>query len=79
MFLFNMFEKIVKKGIEYFLIEVQKDENQKLIKTYLVDTTICYILEKLSPYIMITFTIFILLLLLTISIMVLLLKNKTTL
>ena len=71
-----MFDKIVKKSIEYVLIELQKDENQKIIKTYLVDSTICYILEKLSPYIMITFTIFVLLLLLMISIMVLLLKNK---
>jgi len=70
-----MINQLIQKIIQYFLIEIRKDENQDVFKTYVVDTTICYILEKLSPYIMIIFIIFILLLLLMICIIILLLKK----
>ncbi len=67
--------KIVNEILDYFILEIKKDENKEKIKIYLVDPTICYILDRLYPYIFITATIFIILLLIVIMILLLVIKS----
>lgn len=71
-----MLNEVIEKALEYVMIELKKEKNQDFLKTHVLDTTIHYILEKLSPYIIMTMTIFILILLLTISIIILILSKK---
>lgn len=73
-----MINKLVKNTIDSILAEIQKEENQDILKIYVLDTSVCYILDKLFPYLIIICIIFILLVLLMISILVLLINKQTT-
>tara|TARA_B110000977_G_C11078894_1_gene492216 strand:- start:3534 stop:3758 length:225 start_codon:yes stop_codon:yes gene_type:complete len=71
-----MITKLVKNTIDSILLEIQKEDNQKILKTYVLDTSVCYILDRLFPYLIVFGIIFILLVLLMISILVLLLNKS---
>ena len=70
-----MINKLVKNTIDSILLEIKKEENQELLKTYVLDTSVCYILDKLVPYLVIICVIFLLLVLLMISILILLINK----
>ena len=71
-----MINKLVKNTIDsIFYLKLKKEENQELLKTYVLDTSVCYILDKLFPYLVIICVIFLLLVLLMISILILLINK----
>lgn len=73
---YNMVLKgLANEAIDKIIVEFKKDVNQTKIKTYIIDPTIYYILDRLYPYIFITAIIFVLLLLLVIMILILILKK----
>ena len=71
-----MIGKFTHELIQKFIFEFKKDENQEQLKTHIIDPIICYILDRLYPYIFITSTIFILLLLIALSILFLIIKSN---
>lgn len=75
-----MIGKFTNELIQKFIFEFKKEENQEQLKTHIIEPIICYILDRLYPYIFITSAIFILLLLIALSILFLIIKSnyKTT-
>ena len=67
--------KMITEVLDCFILEIKREENQEKIKTHLVDPTICYILDRLYPYIFITAGIFVVLLLIVIIILLLVVKS----
>lgn len=67
---------LVNQVLEKCILELRKDTYKEQIKTYLIDPSICYILDRLYPYIIITAIIFILILLIGIAILFLMIKNR---
>ena len=66
--LFNqIFEKIIN--------ELQQDENKKKIDTYIVQPSICYIFEKIYPYLFITFIIFFLLFIIALITLIIIIRS----
>ena len=66
---------LVNEVLENCILELRKDTYREQFKTYLLDPSICYILDRLYPYIIITAIIFILILLIGISILFLMIKS----
>ncbi len=71
-----MIGKLTNEILEKIIFELKKDENQEQLKTYIIDPIICYILDRLYPYIFITSAIFILILLIALSILYLIIKGN---
>lgn len=71
-----MIGKFTDEIIQKIIYEFKKDKNQEQLKTHIIDPIICYILDRLYPYIFITSTIFILLLLIVLSILFLIIKSN---
>lgn len=71
-----MLGKFSTEIIQKLIFEFKKDENQEQLKTHIIDPIICYILDRLYPYIFITSAIFILLLLIALSILFLIIKTN---
>lgn len=80
MYFYYMLGKFTNELIENFIFEFKKEDNQQQLKTHIIDPIICYILDRLYPYIFLTATIFIILLLIALSILFLIIKSnyKTT-
>jgi hypothetical protein len=55
----NFFDKLTSNLFETIIRECKKPDNQNKLKTYILDPSICYILDKIYPYIFITCAIFI--------------------
>ncbi len=55
----SFFDKLTSNVFDTILRECKKTENQTKIKTYVLDPAVCYILDKIYPYIFITCAIFI--------------------
>lgn len=70
-----MIDKLTNELIHKVVDELKKDENQKLLKTHVVDPAICYIFDRVYPYIFISSIVFILILLLAIVILFILIKG----
>lgn len=70
-----MFPKITHEIINYLICELKKNDTQEQIKVYLIDPLICYMLDRLYPYIFITCTVFILILFISISILLLIIRT----
>ena len=70
-----MINKFTTEILDKVVMEIKKDENQIKIKTYMVDPVICYIMDRLYPYIFFTFTIFVLILLISMMILALILRK----
>ncbi len=71
-----MLGKFTNELIQKFILEFKKEENQEQLKTHIIDPIICYILDRLYPYIFVTSAIFILLLLIALSILFLIIKSN---
>ncbi len=71
-----MIGKLTDELIEKFIFELKKDENQEKIRNSILNPAICYVLEKMYPYIFITSAIFIILLLIALSILGLIIKTN---
>lgn len=70
-----MLGKFTNELIQKIIFEFKKEENQEQLKAHIIDPIICYILDRLYPYIFITSAIFILLLLIVLSILFLIIKK----
>lgn len=71
-----MLGKFTNELIQKLIFEFKKEENQEQLKAHIIDPIICYILDRLYPYIFITSAIFILLLLIALSILFLIIKSN---
>jgi len=71
-----MIGKFTSDIIHKLINEFKKDENQEQLKTHIIEPIVCYILDRLYPYIFITATVFILLLLIALSILLLIVKSN---
>ncbi len=67
---------MLKQLIDNLLLECQRPENRKRLEESIIDPALCYILDRLYPYIFITAIIFVLLVILTIMLFIFLLKSK---
>jgi hypothetical protein len=70
-----MIKKLTNDFIDILIDEINKENNKEKIKIKVIDPFIYYIMEKLSPYIIITSSVFVLLLILLIIIISLLFKQ----
>jgi hypothetical protein len=59
-----MIKEFASSFVEKFVTELNKDDNRKRLEKEIIDPVICYILDRLYPYIFITAIIFIILLIL---------------
>lgn len=71
-----MIGKLTNDIIHIVLEECKKEDNKEQIKTYIIDPLICYILDRIYPYIFITATIFILILLLVVATLFFIIKKN---
>lgn len=71
-----MIGKFTTDVLEKFVVEINKEENRKKIETNFVDPLVCYILDKIYPYIFATGVVFVLLLILATLILYLLIKKN---
>jgi len=71
-----MLGKFTNELMHKLIFEFKKDENQEQLKTHIIDPIICYILDRLYPYIFVSAAIFILLLLIVLSILFLIVKQN---
>ncbi len=71
-----MIGKLTNDIIHIVLEECKKEDNKEQIKTYIIDPLICYILDRIYPYIFITATIFILILLLVVASLFFIIKKN---
>lgn len=69
-----MIGKFTDELIQNLIFEFNKEENKEKIRTNIIDPITCYIINKLYPYIFITFSIIIILLLVVFSILFLIIK-----
>ena len=60
-----MFKSLVNEAFNLVLEEAKKDENQKRIKSTVIDPVIEYIFQQLYPYIFITVIFFLLMIILS--------------
>ena len=70
-----MIDKFTQELLHKFVDEVKRKENQELLKTHVVDPAICYIFDRVYPYIFISSIVFVLILLLAIIILFILIKS----
>jgi hypothetical protein len=68
----------LQETIDLFIQEIQKDDVQKRLKTYIIEPSFSFMFDRLYPYIILTMVIFVLLLLLTILILVFLLRGHAS-
>lgn len=71
-----MLGKLTTEIVEKMVSEFNKPENRKKLEDEIIDPLICYILDRLYPYIFMTAAVFILLLLIAILILVMVMRNK---
>ena len=71
-----MINDITEELFDSIYNHIIQKKTQDKIKTNILDPTICYMLDRLYPYIIITASIFIVLLLLASTILYLVLKNN---
>lgn len=72
-----MLGKLTRELIETIIFEFKKNENQEQLKVHIIDPVICYILDRLYPYIFISSAIFILLFLIVLSTFFLVIRKNT--
>ena len=65
-----MFKDIFKEIKDNLLIELKEEEFINNLKTFIIEPSICHVLEKLYPYIIIIVIVIILLLILLITILI---------
>jgi len=68
------FTKLTNNIINKFIDEMKKEENNKKLKTYVIDPCVCHIINIFYPYLIITAIIFILIFLISILILFLIIR-----
>lgn len=68
--------KLLKEFINHIILEIKKEKNKERIKTYLLEPCICYIIDKIYPYVIITFIFFILIILISVSMLFLTIRTN---
>jgi hypothetical protein len=71
-----MLEKFSSEMIQRAINEFNKEENQIKIKENIIDPIVYYILDRLSPYIIVMFIIFVLIFLIAITILLMMIRNS---
>ncbi len=71
-----MLGKLTSDIVEKLIIEIKKDNNRKKLEDNIVDPLVCYMLDRIYPYIFVTAIIFVLLLLIVIMILIIVLRNR---
>jgi hypothetical protein len=71
-----MLSKISDDILEKCIEEFKKDETQCKLKTHILDPIICYILDRLYPYILFTSIIFILTFIIATIILFIIIKDS---
>lgn len=72
----NMINKFTKDIVNKVVEEFNQDGNREHLEKNVIDPIVCYILNRLYPYIFITAIIFVVLLILAILILIILLRKK---
>lgn len=71
-----MLEKFSSEMIQRAINEFNKEENQIKIKENIIDPIVYYILDRLSPYIIVMFIIFVLIFLIAVTILLMMIRNS---
>lgn len=71
-----MFDKLFSNFLEKVIQEMNKIENQDKIKKTIVEPIIYYIIEKLSPYVIVFSIFFLLMFIIAVSILFLMIYSK---
>ena len=71
-----MLEKFSNEIIQKAINEFNKDENQIKLKVNIIDPIVYYILDRLSPYILVASCIFILTFLIAVVILFMMIRNN---
>ena len=79
LFIDNMSIKslLINQIFEKIIIELQHEDNKKKIDTYIVQPSLCYLFEKIYPYLLVTFIIFFLLFLITLIMLIIIIRSLT--
>lgn len=72
----NLRNKLTSELVEHLINEIKKEKNKIRIKNYLIEPTICYIINKIYPYIIITFIFFILIILISVSMLLIIIRSN---
>jgi len=70
-----MLEDIAKQLIEKFINEIKKPKNMEKFKSYLIEPTIKYVIERIHPYIVGSAVVFLLIIIFSIIILMLILYD----
>lgn len=71
-----MLEKFSNEIIQKAINEFNKEENQAKLKTNIIDPIVYYILDRLSPYILVASSVFILTFLIAVVILFMMIRNS---
>lgn len=71
-----MLEKFSNEIIQKAINEFNKDENQAKLKENIIDPIVYYILDRLSPYILVASSVFILTFLIAVVILFMMIRNN---
>lgn len=61
------FNSLTNEILDNIIIELKKDKYTEILKTYFLEPSTCYIIDKFYPYIIVTGIFFVLLLLIMIT------------
>ena len=67
---------ITNEILDNVILELKKDKYTEILKTYFLEPSTCYIINKFYPYIIVTGIFFILLLLILITMFFIILKTN---
>jgi hypothetical protein len=70
-----MIRRFLEETFEDLIDECQRDGNQEKIKERVLDPLICYLMDKMYPYLLVSITVVVLLIALSIMILFLLLRR----
>lgn len=73
-----MLEKFSNELIQKAINEFNKDENQVKLKENIIDPIVYYIIDRLSPYILVASSIFILTFLIAVVILFMMIRKNYT-
>lgn len=71
-----MLEKFSNEIIQKAINEFNKEENQAKLKANIIDPIVYYILDRLSPYILVASSVFILTFLIAVVILFMMIRNS---
>jgi hypothetical protein len=70
------FNKLTKEIIDNVFIEIKKEKYGKILKTYILEPSTCYIIDKCYPYLIVSGVFLILILLIMITMFFLMIRSN---